>query len=153
MGWTSKSILSYPQREGGGGQALHSQMVSTTVKTYHKKFQVNRSRVIKDSKNLWSWLVPSYSLKGLKSQKSLFAHNFFSTGRIGLKFCMGGSFYIYDRLLMSTDPPNPPIPPKAPPQRCQVPKHYKKQRGHNFFSTERKCTKFWEGGRNGKKVG
>ena len=45
-------------------------------------------------KKVWT---RGYSIKGLKRQKSLFAHNFFSIGRIGLKFCVGGSFYICDR--------------------------------------------------------
>ena len=37
----SKSILSYHQR--AGDQILHYQLDSTTLKTYHKKFQLNCS--------------------------------------------------------------------------------------------------------------
>ena len=43
-----------------GGQVLHCQLISTTIKTHHKKFQFNRSRnglVTKNSKNLWWWWV------------------------------------------------------------------------------------------------
>ena len=51
-GGISKAI----PRGGGVGQILHYQLVSTTLKTHHKKFQLNRSRnggASKNSKNLW----------------------------------------------------------------------------------------------------
>ena len=43
----------------GEGQILHYQLVSTTLKTHHKKFQLNQSRngwVIKNSENM-RWVV------------------------------------------------------------------------------------------------
>ena len=52
----------FPKKRGSS-QVLHGQQVSTTLKTHHKKFQLNRSRndwVIKNSKNVWWWVPSKY---------------------------------------------------------------------------------------------